>query len=488
MEYANLGKMLEHSARRYSHNPSIIFKDLRISYGDLNGAVNALANHLQGLPVKKGDKVAILLPNGPEFVIAYFAAAKIGAVAVTLSVFSTPYELQYLLDNSESVILITTNTAAKRFAEIRDQVPRCRHLLLTDGALGPSPFREALDGNSPEFESPPIGSEDPAVMIYTAGLTGRPMGAVLTHGNMATQCTLLREICEGREGDVGLCLIPLFHAFGAAANMVSALELGAAMVMMDQLNMDGIFEAIARERITYIAAVPRLFLGMLLHEGAERHDIGSLRLCITGGSAMIPEFIPAFQEKFSVKLMEGYGLTEASPVCSFSRPWMAQKPGSIGIPIPGATARVVDDAGGDLPANGEGELLIRGKNVMSGYYRAEEATASVIRDGWLYTGDLARIDEEGYIFLTGRKKRMIITSGFNVYPREVEVVLERHPLVAACRVTSKPDMMRGEIVKALVVPKKGNILDDKELFRYCRTYLSPYKVPREVEFVDNLES
>lgn len=488
MEYANLGKMLEHSAGRYSDQASLIFKDHRISFGALNGAVNALANHLRSLSVGKGDKVAILLPNCPEFVISYFAAMKIGAVAVTLSVFSTPYELQYLLNNSDSRILITTNAAEKRFTGIRDQVPLCRDILLTDGDFGPSPFRDVLEKNSRDFDSPSIGKDDPAVMIYTAGLTGRPLGAVLTHGNIATQWKLLRDICEGREGDVGLCLIPLFHAFGAAANMVSAIELGAAVVMLDQMSMDGIFEAISREKITYIAAVPRLFLGMLLHENADKYDVRSLRLCITGGSAMIPEFIPVFQEKFAVKLMEGYGLTEASPVCSFSRPWMTQKLGSIGTPIPGAEARVVDDAGRDLPVNAEGELLIRGKNVMAGYYGNEGATDSVIREGWLHTGDLAKIDEEGYLFLTGRKKRMIITSGFNVYPREVETVLEMHPLVKTSRVVSKPDMMRGEIVRAQVVPKKGEPLDEKELIRHCRTYLSPYKVPRRVEFVEDLES
>ncbi|HQB30934.1 MAG TPA: AMP-binding protein [Syntrophales bacterium] len=488
MEYANLGKMLEHSAKRYSASTSLIFKDLRISYNDLNEAVDALANHLWSISVNKGDKVALLLPNCPEFVISYFAVVKLGAVAVTLSIFSTPYELKHLLNNSDSKVLITTNAASKRFAEIREEVPLCRDVLLTDGAFGPSPFRDALAGNRGRFESPDIGENDPAVMIYTAGLTGRPLGAVLTHGNMSTQFTLLRDICEGREGDVGLCLIPLFHAFGAAANMVSAVELGASVVMMDQLNMDGIFEAIAREKISYIAAVPRLYLGMLLHENAGRYDVGSLRLCITGGSPMIPEFIPPFQEKFSVKLMEGYGLTEASPVSSFSRPWMTQKLGSIGIPIPGAEARIANDAGRDVPANGEGELLIRGKNVMAGYYKDVNATESVIRDGWLYTGDLAKIDEDGYIFLTGRKKRMIITSGFNVYPREVEVVLDMHPLVETSRVLSKPDMMRGEIVKARVVPKKGKTIDEKDLFRHCRTYLSPYKVPREIEIAEHLES
>jgi long-chain acyl-CoA synthetase len=355
--------MLEHSAKRYSGQYIPDFKDLRISYDDLNEAVDALANHLRSISVSKGDKVALLLPNCPEFVISYFAVVKLGAVAVTLSIFSTPYELKHLLNNSDSKVLITTNAASKRFAEIREEVPLCRDVLLTDGAFGPSPFRDALAGNRGRFESPDIGENDPAVMIYTAGLTGRPLGAVLTHGNMSTQFTLLRDICEGREGDVGLCLIPLFHAFGARREHGERHRTGRFRGHDGPVEHGRHLRGHRQGKNLLHRRRSQALLGMLLHENAGRYDVSSLRLCITGGSSMIPEFIPPFQEKFSVKLMEGYGLTEASPVSSFSRPWMTQKLGSIGIPIPGAEARIVDDAGRVLPVNGEGELLIRGKKT-----------------------------------------------------------------------------------------------------------------------------
>jgi long-chain acyl-CoA synthetase len=283
-----------------------------------------------------------------------------------------------------------------------------------------------------------------------------------------------------------LCLIPLFHSFGAVANMLNPLLIGACVVMLDAFSMESIFKTIESEKITYTAAVPRVFLGMLLQEGAGGFDVSSLKFCVTGGSAMPPAYMPQFEKKFKVRLREGYGLTEASPVCSVTRLGMAQKPGSIGIPIPGLEARIVDDGERDLARGEIGELLVRGPNVMKGYYKDEAATALVLRNGWLHTGDLALIDADGHIFLKGRKKRMIITSGFNVYPREVEIVLNMHPAVGDSKVIGKTDLMRGEIVKAFVVKKEGATADDKAILKHCRTYLSSYKIPREIEFVDRL--
>ncbi len=226
---------------------------------------------------------------------------------------------------------------------------------------------------------------------------------------------------------------------------------------------------------------------MFFHEGADKYRVDSLKICITGGAAMPADFIPSFEQKFGVKIMEGYGLTEASPVSSFSRLDMPQKPGSIGTPIPGVEAKIVDADGRELPRGTVGELILKGENVMKGYYKEEEATARVIKNGWLYTSDLGRMDDDGYIFLTGRKKRMIITSGFNVYPREIEIVLELHPAVREARIVGKEDLLRGEIVKAVVVKKPGAEIEERELLKHCRAYLSTYKVPREIEFAERIE-
>jgi len=269
--------------------------------------------------------------------------------------------------------------------------------------------------------------------------------------------------------------------------MIAIMRCGCSVVMMDGLTMNSLFSIIEKEKITYICAVPRLFLGMMNFEEAAKYDVSSLNVCITGGSTMPVQLIPAFEKQFGVKILEGYGLTEAAPVCSFTRVGMTQKPGSIGTAIPDTSIKIVDETGHELPRGEIGELIVRGNNVMKGYYKDDAATAAIIKGGWLYTGDLAKMDQDNYIFLTGRKKRMIITSGFNVYPREVENILNQHPAVLASRVVAQANLMRGEIVKAQIVKKDGIAVTDKEIMRHCRIYLSAYKVPRKVEFVTKLE-
>jgi long-chain acyl-CoA synthetase len=478
--------MLEESCRRHPDRVAVIHEKTRLTYGELNRDVNALGKYLQGLGIGKGDKVALMLGNCPEFVISYFAAVRIGAVAVTLNAMSTPYELQHLLSDCDAGILITAAALAKRFDEIKADVPLCRHILVTCGYGKGGTFQDALAANTGVPDCPDIVEKDPAVMIYTSGLTGKPLGAVLTHQNLLSQSRLLKPLVDGTDRERCLAIIPFFHSFGASANMLNPLQIGGSVVLMERFTLDTIFSAIENEKVTYLAAVPRLFLGMIFHDKAGSYDISSLRFCITGGSAMAPEFIPLFREKFGVILVEGYGLTEASPICAVGRLSMPIKPGSIGITIPGVEAGVVDDRGTELPRGEVGELVIRGENVMQGYYKAADMTAQVIQDGWLHTGDLARMDGDGYIFLTGRTKRMVITSGFNVYPREVEIVLEMHPAVRQARIDSKPDLMRGEIVKAFIVPKAGAPADEKDILRHCRNYLSSYKIPREIEFVDKI--
>lgn len=479
----NLGSMIEESCSRFPERIALIHEGKRVTYAELNRAVNALGSHLKKLGIGKGDHISIMLPNSPDFVISYFAAQKIGAVVVTINVMSTPYELHHFLHNSDSKVFITVTSSARRYEEIKDRLPLCKHLILTDEKED-SPFRTIVNQGPFELETTDIDGEDDAVMIYTSGLTGKPLGAVLTHNNLMTQAELLKVLGDGDENDRALAVIPFFHSFGAAANMIAILKSGASTVLMERFTLDTIFSAIQNEKVTYICAVPRLFLGMLFHDKADQYDLSSLRFCITGGSAMNVEIFNVFEPKFNVKLVEGYGLTEGSPITALSRLDMPFKPGSIGIPIPGVEARIVDDNNRDLPVGETGELIIRGPNVMKGYYKDPGATAQVIKEGWLHTSDLGYIDRDGYIFLTGRKKRMIITSGFNVYPKEVEIVLNMHPAVKESRIISQPDLMRGEIVKALIVKNPGVAAEERDILKHCRTYLSSYKIPREVEFVD----
>jgi long-chain acyl-CoA synthetase len=487
LEKINLALLLEEAVRNYAERTVLIFENQRINYDQLNRAVNAVAHLLKQTGVVKGDKVALMLPNIPEFFYCYFAAVKLGAVAVPLNTSSTPYELSYLLENSDAKVLMTFELVRKRYEEIKNKLSTCKNFITIDSPAENSPFRRAL--KSGDFSNPAqtISPDDPAAIIYTSGLTGKSLGAVLTHRNLYSQSHLIHSCVKRTHLDIGLSLIPLFHSFGSTVNMINVIRTGCSVVMMDRFTMEGLFSAIQKEKITYICAVPRLYLGMMFHEGAANYDVSSLDVCVTGGAPMPAEFIPGFEKQFGVKVVEGYGLTEASPACSFNMLDRPQKPGSIGMAVPGTKIKIVDEDGRELPRGEIGELIVKGDNIMQGYYKDKAATAAVIKDGWLYTGDLGKMDNDDYVFLTGLKKRMIITSGFNVYPKEVEDVLNMHPAVQAVRVLGKKDLMRGEIVKAEIVKNDGSMIDEKEILKYCRIYLSPYKVPREVEFVRKLD-
>jgi len=479
----NLALMLEEATKNFANRPVMILESQRINYEQLNCRVNSIAHFLGQNGIGKGDKVAMMLPNIPEFVYCYFATIKLGAVAVHLNPSSTSHELMYLLENSDAKILVTSEVNRKKYEEIQAKLASCKKIITVDSPDQNAPFNKAISAGSFPAPDVQINPEDPAAIIYTSGLTGKPLGAVLTHRNLYSQSHLIQTFVKRTSKDVGLSLIPLFHSFGATVNMINVIRAGCSVVMMDRFTMDGIFNAIQKEKITYICAVPRLYLGMMFHEGAAKYDVSSLEVCVTGGAPMPAEFLPGFEKQFSAKIVEGYGLTEASPACSFNMLDRPQKPGSIGMAITGTIIKIVDEKGSEVPHGEVGELIVKGDNVMQGYYKDKVATASVIKDGWLYTGDLGKMDDDNYIFLTGLKKRMIITSGFNVYPKEVEDVLNLHPAVKSARVIAKKDLMRGEIVKAEVVKNDGALIDEKEILKYCRIYLSPYKVPREVEFV-----
>lgn len=487
MDKISLALLLEESANKYADRTVLISDDKRVIYSQLNRNVNAVAHLLRETGVVKGDKVALMLPNIPEFFYCYFAAVKLGAVAVPLNTSSTPYELNHLLENSDAKVLMTVEAARKRYEEIQNKLSTCQNLITVDSPAENSPFRKALKSGNFSNPAQTISPDDPAAIIYTSGLTGKSLGAVLTHRNLYSQSHLIHSCVKRTHLDIGLSLIPLFHSFGSTVNMINVIRTGCSVVMMDRFTMDGLFSAIQKEKITYICAVPRLYLGMMFHEGAANYDVSSLDVCVTGGAPMPAEFIPGFENQFGVKVVEGYGLTEASPACSFNMLDRPQKPGSIGMAVPGTKIKIVDENGRELPRGEIGELIVKGDNVMQGYYKDKAGTAAVIKNGWLYTGDLGKMDNDDYVFLTGLKKRMIITSGFNVYPKEVEDVLNMHPAVQAVRVLGKKDLMRGEIVKAEIVKNDGSMIDEKEILKYCRIYLSPYKVPREVEFVRKLD-
>ena len=342
MKAVNLALLLTEAVQLHADRPALITDNQRITYRQLQSAVSAVARSLKKMGLQKGDKVAIMLPNIPEFVYSCFAVFQSGAVAVLLNTGSTPYELAYLLNNSDAKILVTHAAGEKRYLEIKDQLATCRNLLTIDPTQNAFLSENASDIAAPP--SVPIDPDDPAVMIYTAGLTGKPLGAVLTHGNLASELNVCHETFRRTPDDIGLCLIPLFHSFGVTVNMLNVIQAGCSTVMMDRLTMDGLFSTMEREKVTYIVAVPRLYMGMVFYEKAAKYDLSSLKLCVTGGSAMPPDFIPVFEQKFNARILEGYGLTEAAPACSFNRIEAVAKLGSIGTALDGISMIVLTTA------------------------------------------------------------------------------------------------------------------------------------------------
>ncbi len=490
----NLALLLEQSAARTPGKLALIFDDYKLRYAEVNGAANKIANALVSLGVQRGDKVAMMLPNTPHFPICYNAILKAGATVVPLNVLFKQNEVQYHLEDSDSVALIAFEGFLGEAAEGFRKAQACSKLIvvqapgstnpLPDGALN---FNQLLADNPPTFEMVDTNPDDTAVILYTSGTTGRPKGAELSHANMFMNALVGADKLLGISAeDVLLATLPLFHSFGQTCVMNVGLYLGATITMLPRFEPVKVMEIIQRDKVTLFAGVPTMYFYLLNHPAASDYDLSSLKRCCSGGAAMPVEVMHAFNKKHNVQIMEGYGLSETSPVASFNHLDRPAKPGSIGTPIWGVQMAVLDPEGKPLPAGEMGEIAIRGHNVMKGYYKRPEATAEVIRNGWFRTGDLAKVDEEGFFYIVDRVKDMIIRGGFNIYPREIEELLYAHPAVAEAAVIGIPDQALGEEVKAVVACKPGQSVSEQDLIDYCKASLAAYKYPRSIEFRDSL--
>jgi long-chain acyl-CoA synthetase len=316
-------------------------------------------------------------------------------------------------------------------------------------------------------------------------MNGTPLGAVLSHYSLSTNAEAIRAV-EGIDSrDRSIAIIPLFHAFGATVNMLSMIKYGGSIVLVERFERDQLLEILSENRVTYIAAVPLIFMGMLANSNAEKYNLEALRLCFSGGCAAPSGMIQQFKERFGVEILDGYGLTEASPIVTSNQINGRMKIGSVGLPIPATMVKIVDDAGKKCPCGKIGEVVTSGPNIMLGYFRNSEETRAVLHDGWLHTGDFGYLDAEGFLFLTGRKKHLIIQNGFNIYPKEVEKILKMHPAVEKALVVGEPDPVKSEVAHAIVVTKAGHPQDEKGILKFVRSYLAPYKVPRRVVFVSS---
>jgi long-chain acyl-CoA synthetase len=473
--------LLAQSAARRPEAPAVSYHDEIITYGELLAAAEGFAAGLASLGAEEGARVALLLPNCPPFVIAYLGASRAGAVVIPINVLYRPDEARFILADSQARILITAEPFRPLVQAIRPNLPDLEHVVM----VGESPLADEIGFQDlcarPMSAATPARDDDVAVILYTSGSTGRPKGAMLTHNNLVANANSCRAVLHITGEDCFFSALPLFHSFAAMVFLTLPIKEGARMHIVDRFLPTDTLNEMERSGVTVFGGVPTMFGLMLQAPRETRPDLASLRLCISGGAPLPPEVWRAFEETFDVKLVEGYGLTEASPVVAVNPPEGIRKPGSVGPAVPGVEVKVVDE--GDRPVErGEvGELAIRGGNVMKGYLDHPEETARTIRDSWLFTGDLVREDEDGYLYIAGRKKELIIVGGLNVYPGEVDRVLVEHPAVMEAAAFGAPDPVRGEAVWAAVVLRPDMSVSEREIRQFCRDKLAAYKVPRHVE-------
>jgi len=491
----NLGVILRESANKNPDRTAMVLGDVKIPYGVLHGYAQRFAGGLAKLGVKRGQHVALMLPNVPHFTIAYYGAHYVGAPVVPMNVLLAPDEITYHLDDSEAVALIVWEGFLEHAQAGFARAERCQHLIVakadqsdTSAPEGAHNMTALIGTSEPVAELPDTMPDDTAVMLYTSGTTGRPKGAELTHFNMFYNAEYSgSKLMPMSTETTALATLPLFHSFGQTVIQNAVLGAGGTIVLLPRFDPEAAFGLMQGHRVNLFAGVPTMYFALLHHPKAAEYDLSNLELCVSGGSAMPVEVMKAFDQKYGVSILEGYGLSETSPVASFNVLDRPKKAGSIGLPIWGVEFRLEKDDGTVVTESDEpGEICIRGHNVMKGYYQKPEANAAVIKDGWFHSGDIGTRDDEGYYFIVDRKKDMIIRGGFNVYPREIEEVLYAHPAVAEAAVIGVPHESHGEEVKAVIALKAGQEADEAAIVAYCKEKLAAYKYPRIVEIIDAL--
>ncbi|WP_022923370.1 long-chain-fatty-acid--CoA ligase [Serinicoccus marinus] len=491
MTSANLAHNLAATAQAHPDARAVILDDTVLTYADVEESVGRLAGWLRAQGVGEGDRVALMLPNVPAFPVLYYATLRLGGVVVPMNPLFKKREIQFYLEDSGAALLAAMPgedaTAAAEATGTR---------LLTVGPEGLSPYVDGEEAVDPVEEIVPRDGGDTAVILYTSGTTGRPKGAELTCDNLQTNQLATTETLIHLDGDdVVMGCLPLFHVFGMTCGMNTAFHAGAALTMIPRFDPAKALEVIARDKVTVFEGVPTMYGAMLAAAAAAdtAPDLTTLRTAISGGASLPLEVMKKFEETFDATILEGYGLSETSPVASFNHPDRERKAGSIGIPIRGVEMKLAGPDGTDVGVadsgdpDAVGEICIRGENIMKGYWNRPDATAEAIdADGWFHSGDLARVDEDGFFFIVDRKKDMIIRGGLNIYPREIEELLYEHPAVAEAAVIGVPHEELGEEVAAYVVLAPDAEATEAELIEHVKSQVAPYKYPRTVTTIEEL--
>jgi long-chain acyl-CoA synthetase len=483
----NLVELADQHYRTFGEQVSVIFEGREYTNLQMLRFANKLSNGLKKLGVGLGDRVMVMLMNCPEVLISYQGIMRAGGIIVPVIFLLGELEMNHILKNSGAKVLITSKDFLDKIAKSREGIETLKQVIIVEDEEFPGTikFWDLINENPEEPLNLEIDEYDLAVILYTSGTTGAPKGVMLTHKNLYTNAVSSASVANTSNGEVRLHVLPLSHSYGLTV-MNAGYMFNHKSILMHWFDPEKAFELIERYKVAGFSGVPAMFAMMLKSPAADKYDLSSLQRCGSGSAPLPLEVLRGFQERFGCTILEGYGLSETAPVVSSHRHGFPQKPGSIGIPIPGVEVRVVDDEENDLPIGEVGELIVKGPNVSPGYYKMPEETGETFRDGWLHTGDMARMDDDGYLYIVERKKDLIILGGFNVYPRDVEEVLYSHPAVKEAAVIGVSDPILGEEVKAFVVLNDGQEVSEQDLKKHCRGSLSLYKCPKYIEFIDKL--
>jgi long-chain acyl-CoA synthetase len=496
----NLLSQFEESAKNFSTKPAYYFMDQTCTYAELDGAITKFASGLEKLGVKKGDHIALLLGNSPHFVISLYGALRLGVTVIPVNPIYTADEISYILNNGDVKVVIALDLAIPLVEKMHTFLPKIEHFIFCEttpnssveskienlsGSSKMKSFTSVVASGELNFKGPNLEDDDTAIILYTSGTTGKPKGAMLTHKNLYSNAKDVSEYLKMNPNDRIVTVLPMFHVFCLTVALNAPLLSGATLLIAPKFSPKEIFELIKDNQATVFAGVPTMYNFLFQFPDGNPEDLKSLRLCTSGGASLPVALLKNFEQKFNVVVSEGYGLSEASPVTCFNPLDRPRKPGSIGTSILHVENKILNELGEEVPVGEVGELIVRGPNVMKGYYKMPEETAAAIRNGWLHTGDLARMDEDGYFYIVDRKKDLILVGGYNVYPREVEEVIYNHSDVVEVAVLGVPDPNLGEAVKAYVVSKNPG-LTAEQLLDYCREHLAKYKLPSSIEFIEEL--
>ncbi|WP_462413286.1 class I adenylate-forming enzyme family protein [Neobacillus sp. Marseille-QA0830] len=481
--------LLDENIQKYGEYSFIYYGDQTYSNLDALKHANQIAHGLRNLGIQQGDRVLVCMPNCPEVLFSYQGITRAGAIIVPVMYLLHAHEIEYIIKASRAKAVITSSELLPKIKESVRPINDKPFVLVCDDfedsdAISLSNLTKQTDADtSPDVSG--LTENDPAVILFTSGTTGKPKGVILTHKNLYSNASASLTSNPNPDRITTIGILPLAHVFGLTVSNVLYLR-GSSIVVFSKFDPEKVFAAIEKYKVTSFSVVPAMVYAMLNHPNADKYDLSSLEK-LGSGSAALPDAIRlAFKEKFNVDVYDGYGLSEAAPAVSGYRDGMPYKKGSVGVPIEGVEIRIVDPNDREVPVGEVGELIVRGDNVTPGYFENEEETARVLKNGWLHTGDMAKLDEEGFLYIVDRKKDLIIRGGFNIYPRDIEELLSAHPAVLENAVIGVPDERMGEEVLAFVVKKPGSDVTQQELIEYCQAHIAKNKSPRNIVFIDSL--